>query len=76
MKRFYYSDSRVGLGYISNSTRRFQVFVANRVGIIQSISNISHWSHTTGKDNLADKAAQFVSETVVDQRIRSTLNTR
>ena len=34
VKHFFYSDSTVVLGYISNSTRRYQVFVANRVGTI------------------------------------------
>ena len=32
-------------------------FVANRVGVIQSISNISQWSHVQGKDNPADIAS-------------------
>ena len=36
VKHFFYTDSTVVLGYISNSTRRYQVFAANRVGIIQS----------------------------------------
>lgn len=30
----YYSDSRVVLGYISNETRRFYVYVSNRVEIL------------------------------------------
>ena len=61
VKHFFYTDSTVVLGYISNSTRRFQVFVANRVGVIQSISNISQWSHVPGKDNPADVASRGCS---------------
>ena len=41
---FFYSDSTVVLGYISNSTRRYQLFVANRVGVIQSLTSVSQWS--------------------------------
>ena len=41
VKHFFYTDSTVVLGYISNSTRRYQVFVANRVGIIQSLTSVS-----------------------------------
>ena len=37
---FFYTDSTVVLGYISNSTKRFQVFVANRVGVIQSLTSV------------------------------------
>ena len=56
VKHFFYSDSTVVLGYISNSTRRFQVFVANRVGTIQSLTTASQWSHVSGKENPADLA--------------------
>ena len=41
VKHFFYSDSTVVLGYISNSTRRYQVLVANRVGVIQSLASVS-----------------------------------
>ena len=43
VKHFFYFDSTVVLGYISTSTRRFQVFVANRVGTIQSLTTASQW---------------------------------
>ena len=54
VKHFFYTDSTVVLGYISNSTRRYQVFVANRVGTIQSLTSVSQWSHVSGKENPAD----------------------
>ena len=34
----YYTDSQVVLGYISNTTRRFYTYVANRVEKIHNIS--------------------------------------
>ena len=61
VKHFFYTDSTVVLGYISNSTRRYQVFVANRVGIIQSLTSVSQWSHVSGKENPADIASRGCS---------------
>ena len=60
-KHFFYTDSTVVLGYISNSTRRYQTFVANRVGVIQSLTSTSQWSHVTGKNNPADIASRGCS---------------
>ena len=34
----YYTDSKVVLGYINNDTRRFHVYVANRVQTIRNLS--------------------------------------
>ena len=35
MQEFFWTDSRVVLGYISNEARRFHTFVANRVQAIR-----------------------------------------
>ena len=69
VKHFFYSDSTVVLGYISNSTRRYQLFVANRVGIIQSLTSVSQWSHVAGKQNPADLASRGCLPTVLPQSI-------
>ena len=58
VKQIYYSDSKVVLGYINNSTKRFHVFVANRVGFIQSNTNAVQWKHIDGKRNPADWASR------------------
>ena len=41
----YYTDSEVVLGYINNTTRRFYVYVANRVDKILMSSSPSQWYH-------------------------------
>ena len=64
---FFYSDSTVVLGYISNFSRRFQVFVANRVGTIQSLTTASQWSHLSGKKNPADLASRGCLPSVLPQ---------
>ena len=42
----FYSDSKVVLGYIQNESRRFYIYVTNRVQIIRSISSPSQWTCT------------------------------
>lgn len=37
---FFWSDSKVVLGYIANESRRFHVFVANRVQLIQDSTTV------------------------------------
>ena len=58
LKHFFYTDSTVVLGNISNSTRRYQVFVANRVGVIQAHTSVSQWSYIKGTENPADLASR------------------
>ena len=37
----FYTDSKVTLGYVQNDSRRFYVYVANRVQTIRSVSDQS-----------------------------------
>ena len=41
----YYTDSKVVLGYIANESRRFYVYVANRVQQIRSLSTPEQWRY-------------------------------
>ena len=40
IREFYWTDSMVVLGYISNEAKRFKVFVANRIQLIRENSNV------------------------------------
>ena len=51
---YYWTDSTVVLAYIKNESRRFHVFVANRVAEIHQSTNSSQWHHIPGKANPAD----------------------
>ena len=46
------------LGYIQNESRRFYVYVANRIQIIRSISDPSQWKYVDTSVNPADSAAR------------------
>ena len=41
---YYYTDSQVVLGYINNKSRRFYVYVANRVDKILKLSSRVQWN--------------------------------
>ncbi|XP_022808944.1 uncharacterized protein LOC111345925 [Stylophora pistillata] len=57
----YYSDSRVVLGYITNESRRFYVYVSNRVERIRRASNPEQWRYVLTQQNPADPAARSVN---------------
>lgn len=54
----YYSDSKVVLGYIYSQTRRFTVFVANRVSYIHTHTQLSQWHYVSTSENPADIASR------------------
>ena len=58
INEFFWSDSKVVLGYISNSGRRFHVFVANRIQQIRDLTSLVQWRHVESKDNPADYASR------------------
>ena len=57
VQEFFWSDSKVGLGYIANESRRFHVFVANRVQLIQDSTSVDQWKYVETKLNPADDAS-------------------
>ncbi|KAJ8353207.1 hypothetical protein SKAU_G00207740 [Synaphobranchus kaupii] len=50
----FFTDSRIVLGYIHNSSRRFFTYVANRVARIRSSTEAKQWSYVTTDENPAD----------------------
>ncbi|XP_057696133.1 uncharacterized protein LOC130918451 [Corythoichthys intestinalis] len=56
----FYTDSKVVLGYISNETRRFYVYVSNRVLRIRRSSHSSQWHYVSTEQNPADHATRSV----------------
>ena len=59
-QEYFWTDSKVVLGYISNESRRFHVFVANRVQEIQNSALVEQWNHVESKQNPADEASRGV----------------
>ncbi|KAI4884818.1 hypothetical protein NFI96_007752, partial [Prochilodus magdalenae] len=65
-REYYWTDSKVVLGYINNEARRFHVFVANRIQQIKSKTEPDQWRYVASEHNPADHASRglFVRELV------------
>ncbi|XP_068234193.1 uncharacterized protein [Palaemon carinicauda] len=60
-KVVYYTDSTTVLHYIHSNTKRFPVFVANRVRVIRDYSQPEQWRYVNSSDNPADVASRGIS---------------
>ena len=56
----YYTDSKVVLGYINNESKRFYVYVANRVQLIRNLSEPHQWRYIQTDENPADLATRGI----------------
>lgn len=57
----FYTDSQIVLGYLTNTTSRFYVYVSNRVNRIHLSSPLNQWTHVPTEQNPADQATRSVS---------------
>lgn len=57
-REYFWTDSKVVLGYINNETRRFHVYVANRVQIIRDATEPHQWHYIESASNPADQASR------------------
>ena len=49
-----FTDSMIALSWVRSKARNFKMFIATRVGEIQSNTDPSKWRHISGVDNIAD----------------------
>ena len=68
LKEYFWTDSKVVLGYINNDARRFHVFVANRIQRIKSTTDPEQWQYVKSEDNPADHGSRGL---VADQLVSS-----
>lgn len=57
----FFTDSRIVLGYIHNTSRRFHMYVANRVNRIRKSSHPQQWQYVATEQNPADHATRPMS---------------
>ncbi|XP_068120871.1 uncharacterized protein [Hyperolius riggenbachi] len=60
-KAEFYTDSKVVLGYINNESRRFYVYVNNRVLRIRKSTSPEQWHYVSTDNNPADHATRAVA---------------
>lgn len=58
VEEFFWTDSKVTLGYIHNEARRFHTFVANRVQKIRNSTTPQQWLYMSTKENPAVHASR------------------
>ncbi|XP_062608997.1 uncharacterized protein LOC134270774 [Saccostrea cucullata] len=58
---WFWTDSTVVLGYIANDSRRFHVFVANRLQQIRDHTEPYQWNYISSAENPADMASRGVT---------------
>ena len=63
IREHFWTDSQVVLGYINNESKRFKVFVANRVQLIRYNSNTNQWHYVYTKSNPSDDASKGLDVT-------------
>ena len=61
LKTYFWTDSKVVLGYINNESQRFQVYVANRIQQIRDLSEPTSWFHVKSEENPSDMASRGMS---------------
>ena len=59
---FFWTDSKIVIGYIRNETRRFHTFVQNRVSVIRSLSSVDSWRYVESRQNPADLTTKVKSQ--------------
>lgn len=58
---WFWTDSTVVLGYIANDSRRFHVFVANRLQQIRDRTEPYQWNYISSAENPADIASRGIT---------------
>ena len=56
----FMTDSKIVLGYINNSHKRFRIFVSNRLKIIHDYSNNQQWEYVPTDENPGDHASRGI----------------
>ena len=61
-KEFFWTDSKVVLGYISNNSKRFKIFVANRIQFIRESADPKLWFYVPTKENPAGDSSRGLKD--------------
>ena len=69
-EEYFWTDSKVVLGYINNEAKRFHVFVANRIQMIHNLSKKSQWRYVPSVLNPADDASKGLLTTQIKKSNR------
>ena len=60
-KEIFWTDSEVTLGYISNESKKFKIFVANMIELIREHAEAGQWHYVNTKENPEDYVSRGIS---------------
>ena len=60
-KEYFWTDSQAVLSYINSNSKRFKIFVANRVQLIKENADVSQWIDIDSKFNSANDTSRGLS---------------
>ncbi|MGL4326324.1 MAG: hypothetical protein ACRCS7_02470, partial [Tannerellaceae bacterium] len=63
-KILFWTDSAIVLSYLANTSTRFVTFIANRVGRILSVSDVTQWRHVPTYMNPADVGSRPMTSSI------------
>lgn len=58
LEEYFWTDSKVVLGYINNDVKKFYIIVANCIQRIKQSTDTKEWRYLTSEENLADYASR------------------
>ena len=58
-KPYFWTDSQITLKYIKNESKRFPIFVMNRLHEIRANSDTTEWNYVPGEMNPADHCTRY-----------------
>lgn len=70
MKEYFWTDSKIVLGYINNAAKRFHTYVANRIQEIRDAIDPTSWNYVDTRDNPADDASRGLEAANLVNRCR------
>ena len=70
IQHYFWSDSKVVLAYLHNTSSKYEVFVANRIREIRDTTAVDRWNYIGTKANPADLASRgCTAQELVDSEI-------
>ena len=61
-KEYFWTDSKVVLGYINNNSKKFKIFVANWIQFIRENADPKQWFYVPTKENPADGSSRGLKD--------------
>ena len=61
IKEYFWTDSQVVLSYINSNSKRYKIFVANRVQLIKENADVSQWIDIDSNFNSANDTSRGLS---------------